>query len=258
MCLCVYEELYYAGKPEIHFVIYLFVVLDATQGSAVTLWLLCVPCVSAGKRPHQCQICKKAFKHKHHLIEHSRLHSGEKPYQCDKCGKRFSHSGSYSQHMNHRYSYCKREAEEREAAEREVRDKGAPLEPTELLMRRAYLQGLGPLGYSDPEDQSEDAAAGGRGGTILRDGSEGGGGGVREAESGAYREVMDRRGQGFAEEEMEAEEEEREGFQRKSPMKDEGGEIGEMRGPEDKGSPGGKTESKSDREEEEEEKEDAD
>nr|XP_012644464.1 zinc finger E-box-binding homeobox 1 isoform X2 [Microcebus murinus] len=67
-----------------------------------------------GKRPHECGICKKAFKHKHHLIEHLRLHSGEKPYQCDKCGKRFSHSGSYSQHMNHRYSYCKREAEERD------------------------------------------------------------------------------------------------------------------------------------------------
>ncbi|XP_056912322.1 zinc finger E-box-binding homeobox 1-like isoform X1 [Takifugu flavidus] len=62
-----------------------------------------------GKRPHECSICKKAFKHKHHLIEHSRLHSGEKPYQCDKCGKRFSHSGSYSQHMNHRYSYCKKD-----------------------------------------------------------------------------------------------------------------------------------------------------
>ncbi|XP_023185723.1 zinc finger E-box-binding homeobox 2 isoform X2 [Xiphophorus maculatus] len=99
-----------------------------------------------GKRPHQCQICKKAFKHKHHLIEHSRLHSGEKPYQCDKCGKRFSHSGSYSQHMNHRYSYCKREAEEREAAEREAREKGH-LEPTELLMSRAYLQGMTPQGY---------------------------------------------------------------------------------------------------------------
>ncbi|XP_051989618.1 zinc finger E-box-binding homeobox 1 isoform X4 [Xyrauchen texanus] len=65
-----------------------------------------------GKRPHACVICKKAFKHKHHLIEHSRLHSGEKPYQCDKCGKRFSHSGSYSQHMNHRYSYCKRDTYE--------------------------------------------------------------------------------------------------------------------------------------------------
>ncbi|XP_077393697.1 zinc finger E-box-binding homeobox 2-like isoform X2 [Festucalex cinctus] len=68
---------------------------------------------ASGKRPHHCDVCQKAFKHKHHLIEHSRLHSGEKPYQCDKCGKRFSHSGSYSQHMNHRYSYCKREAQER-------------------------------------------------------------------------------------------------------------------------------------------------
>ncbi|XP_069086899.1 zinc finger E-box-binding homeobox 1-like [Pleurodeles waltl] len=62
-----------------------------------------------GKRPHQCEICQKAFKHKHHLIEHSRLHSGEKPYQCNKCGKRFSHSGSYSQHMNHRYAYCRKD-----------------------------------------------------------------------------------------------------------------------------------------------------
>ncbi|XP_030630003.1 zinc finger E-box-binding homeobox 1 [Chanos chanos] len=62
-----------------------------------------------GRRPHECGVCNKAFKHKHHLIEHTRLHSGEKPYQCDKCGKRFSHSGSYSQHMNHRYSYCKKE-----------------------------------------------------------------------------------------------------------------------------------------------------
>ncbi|XP_069828370.1 zinc finger E-box-binding homeobox protein zag-1-like [Dendropsophus ebraccatus] len=62
-----------------------------------------------GNRPHQCEVCSKAFKHKHHLIEHIRLHSGEKPYRCDKCGKRFSHSGSFSQHMNHRYSYCHRD-----------------------------------------------------------------------------------------------------------------------------------------------------
>lgn len=65
--------------------------------------------IVSGKRPHECKICNKAFKHKHHLIEHSRLHSGEKPYQCDKCGKRFSHSGSYSQHMNHRYAYCSKD-----------------------------------------------------------------------------------------------------------------------------------------------------
>lgn len=151
-------------------------------------------CVSAGKRPHQCQICKKAFKHKHHLIEHSRLHSGEKPYQCDKCGKRFSHSGSYSQHMNHRYSYCKREAEEREAAKQDSHDNGGPLEPTELLMRRAYLQGLGPLGFSDPEDQIEDIT---RENTILRDGTEGR---AREAEE-AYPEVTDRKETGLVEEE---------------------------------------------------------
>ncbi|XP_022189022.2 zinc finger protein 1 isoform X2 [Nilaparvata lugens] len=61
----------------------------------------------SGQRPHKCDICTKAFKHKHHLTEHKRLHSGEKPFQCAKCLKRFSHSGSYSQHMNHRYSYCK-------------------------------------------------------------------------------------------------------------------------------------------------------
>ncbi|KAJ8415014.1 hypothetical protein AAFF_G00007120 [Aldrovandia affinis] len=145
----------------------------------------------SGKRPHQCQICKKAFKHKHHLIEHSRLHSGEKPYQCDKCGKRFSHSGSYSQHMNHRYSYCKREAEEREAAEREAREKGH-LEPTELLMNRAYLQGITPQGYSDSEDRDG----------ILREGMDGG---MRERQkevAGTYVK-MGRQVEEFEEEEEE-------------------------------------------------------
>ncbi|TSM60535.1 Zinc finger E-box-binding homeobox 2 [Bagarius yarrelli] len=153
-----------------------------------------------GKRPHQCQICKKAFKHKHHLIEHSRLHSGEKPYQCDKCGKRFSHSGSYSQHMNHRYSYCKREAEEREAAKQESHENGGLLEPTELLMHHAYLKGLAPLRFSDHEEQGEDMI---RGSTILRDGTEDG---ARKAEK-VYSEVTDRRQAMFREEqEMETEE----------------------------------------------------
>ncbi|KAM9327964.1 zinc finger E-box-binding homeobox 2b isoform 1-T1 [Pholidichthys leucotaenia] len=151
-----------------------------------------------GKRPHQCQICKKAFKHKHHLIEHSRLHSGEKPYQCDKCGKRFSHSGSYSQHMNHRYSYCKREAEEREAAEREAREKGH-LEPTELLMSRAYLQGMTPQGYPELAERGailrRDAAAAAVNGGI--------GDGHKEAEEGTYGKIG-RRDDEFEEEEEES------------------------------------------------------
>ncbi|XP_073401680.1 zinc finger E-box-binding homeobox 2 isoform X2 [Dendrobates tinctorius] len=146
-----------------------------------------------GKRPHQCQICKKAFKHKHHLIEHSRLHSGEKPYQCDKCGKRFSHSGSYSQHMNHRYSYCKREAEEREAAEREAREKGH-LEPTELLMNRAYLQSITPQGYSDSEERE----------SMLRDRE------IEREHDKEVEDVYDKLGRPDGDEEFEEEEEESE------------------------------------------------
>lgn len=54
---------------------------------------------SALLRKFKCNECDKAFKFKHHLKEHIRIHSGEKPFSCNNCGKRFSHSGSYSSHM---------------------------------------------------------------------------------------------------------------------------------------------------------------
>lgn len=51
------------------------------------------------QRKFKCEECGKAFKFKHHLKEHCRIHSGEKPFKCKHCEKRFSHSGSYSSHM---------------------------------------------------------------------------------------------------------------------------------------------------------------
>ncbi|EPB72015.1 zinc finger, C2H2 type [Ancylostoma ceylanicum] len=86
----------------------------------------------SGQRPYKCDVCDKAFKHKHHLTEHKRLHSGEKPFQCDKCLKRFSHSGSYSQHMNHRYSYCKPYREGMVAAGSETPSLAGTPNPTPL------------------------------------------------------------------------------------------------------------------------------
>ena len=84
-------------------------------------------------------MCKKAFKHKHHLVEHKRLHSGEKPFECKKCLKRFSHSGSFSQHVNHRYSSCKPPQKE-EGQQQPPLQQQTPLPPSTSQQQQPHFE----------------------------------------------------------------------------------------------------------------------
>ena len=52
-----------------------------------------------GKKPIQCDVCGKTFKHKHQIKTHYRIHTGEKPYSCEICGASFAQTGSLYVHM---------------------------------------------------------------------------------------------------------------------------------------------------------------
>ncbi|KAI6239687.1 Zinc finger protein 1 [Aphelenchoides fujianensis] len=68
------------------------------------------------ERKFKCQRCPKSFKYRHHLQEHTRIHTGERPFSCRFCMKRFSHSGSYSSHMSSKKCTLQQQQQQQNAA----------------------------------------------------------------------------------------------------------------------------------------------
>ncbi|KAG7165438.1 Oocyte zinc finger protein XlCOF8.4-like [Homarus americanus] len=53
----------------------------------------------AGERRHSCSVCGKAFKLKHHLVEHDVVHRSEKPFSCPLCPAAFKRAKQVKYHM---------------------------------------------------------------------------------------------------------------------------------------------------------------
>ena len=51
-----------------------------------------------GERPHKCGMCHKSFTRKSYLNSHVQIHTGEKPHVCSTCGKEFTHRSALNIH----------------------------------------------------------------------------------------------------------------------------------------------------------------
>ncbi|KAG0717084.1 Zinc finger protein 652 [Chionoecetes opilio] len=53
----------------------------------------------SGERRHTCTVCGKAFKLKHHLVEHYVVHNEDKPFSCPVCAASFKRAKQVKYHL---------------------------------------------------------------------------------------------------------------------------------------------------------------
>lgn len=63
----------------------------------------------------ECEVCRKVFRVRQNLIEHSYIHTGQKPYACGLCGERFRHKATFLAHKRKKLCKCLNQGFDRNA-----------------------------------------------------------------------------------------------------------------------------------------------